>query len=291
MSSKHEVTVNGNIIRIESFSARKGLRILRLLEHTAKGVPEIQTAWANYTRDYEATHTIDLDRAMARSQYPPSPLLREEPVLIDGIAQADANGRPLVRREPMFGEDGKVLVGPDPLGHITEADWAASGNKLREPKSPSSAEQIVAVLPLAIELAEDEVAKLLGLIAMTNSDVKRYGKENLDTLWEKAAEYGDEILEAPMEQVVELAVVAGECVQETYMVKVVERLGERLTSIARLVGMDVSARTAPGKQTSSTEASTTSPTSSTDSPEPTDGAKDEPSTEPASVVSEPSLSG
>lgn len=289
--SVHEVTVGDRTIRIEDFSARKGLRILRLLEHTAKGVPEIQKRWGEYTREYEDTHTVDLDRALARSQYPPEPLMREEPVVVDGVVQTDLLNRPLVRREPMFDEAGKVRVGPDPLGHITDADWAASGNKLRQPRSPTAAEQVVAILPLAIELAEGEVAKLLGLVAMPNRDVKTYGRDSLDVLWEKAAELGDDILEAPMDQVVELAVVAGECVQETYMVKVVERLGGRLAAIGRLFGMKLTADPETSNETSPTPASTRNPTSSTDSPPPTDGAKDEPSTALASAASETSRSG
>jgi hypothetical protein len=207
------------------------------------------------------------------------------------VARTDMLGRPLVRRDPIIGDDGQVLVGPDPLGHLTDADWAASGNKLREPRSPTMSEQVVAVLPLAVELAEDEVAKLLGLIAMPNADVKRYGKAGLEELWDQAAALGDEILDAPMDQVIELAVVAGECVTETYQVKVRERLGERLAAIARLFGMKVEPKTETGSETSLTPASTMSPTSSTDSPAPTDGENEEPSTEPVSVASEPSLTG
>jgi hypothetical protein len=289
--AKHEVVVGDRTIRIEDFSARKGLRVLRLLEHTANGVPAIQKRWGEYTREYEDTHTVDLDRTAARAQYPPRPLMREEPVIDeDNNVRTDALGRPMVRREPVLGPDGEVLVGPDPLGHITDADWAASNNKLRQPRSPSFAEQVVAILPLAIELAEDEVSKMLGLIAMPNGDVRRHGREGLDALWDKAAELGDEILDAPMDQVIELAVVAGESVEETYRLKVVDRLGGRLTAIAKLFGISIPTPDEIGNETSSTEASTTNQTSSTDSPLPTDGESDEPLTAPASADYAPSPS-
>jgi hypothetical protein len=285
----HEVQVGDRVIRIETFSARKGLRVLRLLEHTAKGFPEIQKHWATYVREYEDSHTIDLDRSAARALYSPKPLTREEPVIGEqGQVLTDEEGRPLIRREPIL-ENGQVIVGPDPLGHLTDADWVASGQKLRQPRSPSWAEQLVAVLPLAIELAEDEVAKLLGLIAMPNRDVARYGSEGLDVLWDKAAELGDELLDADLDQVIELAVTAGESVNETYRVKVVERLGERLGQALRLIGLNPRIPTATSNETSSTPQTTTNATSSTDSLEPTDGTNTESLTEPVSVASEPSL--
>jgi hypothetical protein len=289
----HEVQVGNRKITLETFSARKGLRVLRLLEHTANAFPEIQKHWGDYVREYEQTHTVDLDRAAARAAYPPQPLTREEPVIGDqGQVVTDDDGRPLVRREPVI-ENGKVLVGPDPLGHLTDADWAASDQKLRQPRQPTWGEQLIAVLPQAIELAEGEVAKLLGLIAMSNADVARYGKEGLESLWARAGEFGDELLDADLDQVIELAVAAGESVNETYQIKVVERLGERLGSALRLIGFNPPSRkpTATSTETSSSPPTTTNPTSSTDSQPPTDGPSPESSTEPASAESEVSLIG
>jgi hypothetical protein len=279
-----EAKVGDRTIRIEAFSGRKGIQVLRAIEHIADGVPLIQDRWATYTREYEDRHTEDLDRAFARSQYGPEPMMREDPVVEDGKALTDALGRPLVRREPVMDSEGRIVMGHDPLGHMTEEDWAASGNKLRRPRTPRVEEQIVAILPMALELAEEQIAKLLGLIAMSNSDIKRYGREG--SLWEKAAELGDDLLDADLNELVELAVVAGESLRDEYQMKVRDRLGERMGAMLRLLGLDVGA----GRESSETR-STTSPTSSTDSPTPTDGENDVPLTEPASVASEPSLTG
>jgi len=271
-----EVRVGDSTIRIEPFSGRKGIQALRAIDYISNAVPDIQKKWARYTTEYEATHTINIDRALARAEIRPEPLLEEQPVLDeDGIPLCDAQDRPLVRRVPMM-RDGQVVMGPDPLGHLSEQDWAASGNMLRRPRSPRAEEQVLVILPDVLAAAEDQLAKLLGLIAMSNKDVKRAGRDG--TLWEKAAEIGDEILDADLNEIVELAVVAGESLREEFRVKIRERLGERLVQVARLFGFDLG-------PTSSEKPSMTSPDSSTDSPPPTDGASPERSTEPAGVAS------
>lgn len=285
--SVREVRVGDRTVRIEDFSGRKGARMLRVLEHVSQRFPEIQSEWAKYTSTYEATHTVDLDRAYARTQLAPQPLMREEPLLDEARKPlTDEQGRPLVRRDPMLDSEGRVMVGPDPLGHLTTADWEASGNKLRQPRSPGVAEQVMAVLPLALDLAESEVARLLALFAMPNEEVKRRSADG--KLWDELDAQGDALLDAPLDQLVELAVCAGETLQDQYRVKIRERLGERLAAAARLVGLKLPDA---GGANSTTSASTTSPTSSTDSPQSTGGESDEPSTAPVGAGSSDSSGG
>jgi hypothetical protein len=283
--SVREVQVGDRLVRLENFSGRKGIRVLRLLEYTAKAFPGIQDEWQRYTAHYEQTHTMDIDRAYARSVYAPQPLMREEPALDnEGQPVLGPAGEPLFQRVPMQTEDGRPVMGPDPLGHLSEEDWAASGNKLRQPRSPSAAEQFMAIFPHAVEIAENEVARLLGLIAMPNSEVRE--RTDNGTLWDGAADAGNEMLDAPFDELVELMVAAGEAVGEQYKRRVRERLGERLAAALELIGLSsLVGRLREQSTTSTASASTTSPTSSTDSPSPTDGMSSEPSTEPAGAGS------
>jgi hypothetical protein len=262
MASK-TVLVGGEQIRLEAFSGRKAIRVIRTIEHITKGVPEILDRWAQFTREYEASHVTELDRAMARVEYAPRPLMDEEPLLDgEGRAITDQLGQALVRRTPKL-IDGVPVMGPDPLGHMSEEDWQASGNRLRIPRSPSTEERVAAIFPMALTLAEEEVSRLLALLSMSNAEVKR-------------AAAGDfpEALAARAEELMELAVAAGEMVEEQFMAKV-KGLGDRLPNALRLFGMS------PKGQASMNSASETNPISSTDSPSPTDGESDELSTEPS----------
>jgi hypothetical protein len=110
---------------------------------------------------------------------------------------------------------------------------------------------------------------------MTNSEVKKAANGDLPAALDERAE---ELLDAPADDLMELAVAAGEMVEEQFMARV-KALGDRIPNALRLFGMS------PNRQTSSASASETNPISSTDSPSPTDGASDEPSTELSGDVS------
>jgi hypothetical protein len=270
MASK-TVQVGGEQIRLEAFSGRKAIRVIRTIEHITKGVPEILDRWAQFTREYEASHVTELDRAMARVEYAPRPLMDEEPLLDgEGRAITDQLGQALVRRTPKL-IDGVPVMGPDPLGHMSEEDWQASGNRLRIPRSPSTEERVAAIFPMALTLAETEVSHLLALLSMSNADVKRAAAGDFPEALEQRAE---ELMDAPAEDLMELAVAAGEMVEEQFMAKV-KGLGDRLPNALRLFGMS------PKGQASTNSASETNPISSTDSPSPTDGESDELSTAPS----------
>lgn len=270
MASK-TVKVGERDVRLEPFSGRKAIRVIRTIERITKGVPEILDRWAQFTREYEAAHVTEIDRAFARVEYAPRPLMDEEPLLDgDGKALTDQLGQVLVRRTPKI-VDGVPVLGPDPLGHMSEQDWLASDNRLRIPKSPSMEERVAAIFPMALDLAEHETLQLLALLSMTNVEVKDAAKGDLP---EALSERAEDLLDAPADDLMELAVAAGEMVEEQFMVRVRD-MGERLPNVLRLFGMS------PSRQTSKISVSETSPTSSTDSPSPTDGESDEPSTEPS----------
>jgi hypothetical protein len=291
MAITGRVTVGGEEIRIEPFSGRKALRVLHTVNHIATGVPEILERWATFTHDYEQTNAITIDRASARRQFAPMPLYDEEPVLEDGKPVTTAEGDVLVRRVARTRQDGTAIMGPDPLGHMSDADWEASGNMLRLPRSPTREEQIVAIFPQALELAEEETVALLALIAMSNADLKRFARQGHEALRDELKSRGEDLLDADLGELVELAIVAGEAVNEQYQAKARE-LGGRLGNALKLFGISLpSSETTTETETSKETSSTPSPSSSTDSPVPTDGERDEPSTEPAGLVSSPSSDG
>ena len=286
MTETRRIMVGGEEYRIEPFSGRKALRVLHTVKHITTGVPAILDEWAAFRSQYESKHGITIDRASARRQFPPMPLYDEEPLVNDGKVVTNEDGDPLVRRVARTREDGSAVMGPDPLGHMTDADWEASGNVLRLPRSPSIEEQIAAVFPTAMQLAEEQVVRLLALVAMSNADVKK----NRNDLTKVLEERGDDLLDSDLGELIELAVVAGECVTEQYREKAKE-LGGRLGNAAKLFGLNLPNSTEPETEKDSTSKETSSNpsvTSSTDSPSPTTGTNEPPLTEPVGVGSVPS---
>lgn len=279
------VTVGGEQVRLEPFSGRKFIRVVRTVERIAKGIPDLQREWAKFTRELDQAQTQEMDRATARSQFGPEPLLTREPVLDDGQPVTGPDGDVLVRVVPMLDDHGRPVLGPDPLAHMTDQDWAASGNVIRLPRKARTEEKIAAILPAALDLAEEQVLRLLALLAMSNSDLDRYAADG--SLNDRLAERTEQLLSAPWTDLLELAVAAGELADEQYTTKI-RRLGDRLPNALRLFGMTPSkSRTQTTPETTSTSSggsSTTKPTSSTGSPERTAGTNP-PLSEPAGVSS------
>lgn len=291
----HKVKVGDEEITLEPFSGRKAIRVIRTIEHITKGVPAILDRWADFTREYEARNVTEMDRATARHYYRPDPVMDEVPIMDgDGNVLVDALGQVLVRRTAKLDDDNRPVMGPDPLGHMTDEDWAASGNTLRLPKSPGTEEQIAAIFPMAMELAEKEVTELLALLVMSNAELKRKARDG--SLKDYLEERADEILDAPATDLIELAVAAGEMVDDQFTSKV-KQLGDRLPNALRLLGIKNRSQTEKRPEeslsseatTSSDSSSETKPISSTDSPLPTGGTSEPRSTEAAGSSSPTSL--
>lgn len=266
-TAPRELELGGKPYRLDRVSARKASRALALLRALSKAVPELQRSWARFRTSYEAENFIELDRAQAMLRYPPQ-------------AAADAAGDPI--REPATLPDGEpnprageLVMLPSPLDRMTETAWAEAGHRLRLPASPSTEELVVAILDEALEVGEDHVYRLLALFTLSNEEVARYHRDQ--TLDERLDERVDELLDNAMaDELLELAVTAGELVESQFQAKAA-KLSGRLGNMGRLFGMAPTTRpttTAPAESpaTTSTDGpSSSTPTSSTASPEPTDG--------------------
>lgn len=242
MGNDKTIVLGRHNVTVEPFSGRKAMRAFRLLRHISSGTPAIMKSWASFVREYERDNGVELSRAEALFEFPPV-------------------------KEP---ESGRVLR-PGRFDHLSDEDWAASGNKVRLPKSPTLPEQIAAVFPEAFDLAETEVLRLLALVAMPNDEVK----ERREDLGEALDALAEDLLDAPFDALLELAVIGGETVDEQYRRKA-EALGDRMGNALRLVGLDPKAL----QRSTTSTTSTSRPASSTDSPPPTDGSPASPSTEP-----------
>jgi hypothetical protein len=230
-------------VTIQPFSGRKSIRALKILKAISKGVPQVLQEWAAFNASYSTENALVLDRTQARFRF------------------------------------------PEDTEHMTDQDWEANGQQLKLPQSPTMVEQVAAVFPSAMDLAEEQVLQLLALAVVSNDELGRRaradGAEGVTLLLTDRA---DELLDqASGTELLELAVVASETVEQEFKAKV-DELGDRVGNLWRLFGLT---KTESSEATSPTDSK---PTSSTDSPPPTGGGRSEPSTAPtgdASSVSTP----
>lgn len=212
------VKVHDREITIERFTLAKAMRVITLLGVVEKTIPEITKLAADYRREYRENNVVEMDRAQARMEFGPRPVL-------------DESGTVSLR------EDGSVVTLPSPLDDLTEQDWERSGHKLRFPESPSSNEVLLAVFPTVYEKAEEPLLRLLALVAMKNDDVSRHVKDG--TIWDKVDAFAAEVIEpALLEEVMELAVAAGEQIEGQVMSKA-KSLGARAGKLGKAFGLSI----------------------------------------------------
>lgn len=196
-----------------------------------------------------------------------------------------ANQVPMSRSAALF------RFGPDRLGHLTDADWEASGNQLVLPRSPGLEEQVLHIFPKAFDTAERHMLRLCALVLISNSDLERADIAGGDAEVEKVIEERAKRLphEAMADELPELLTVAVEVVQEQIGTKV-KGLQERLGNALRLFGLGRQSSTeqpieeTPAQSTdpeSEREGSPTRPPSSSSSDAPSDGNGEPSSIEPA----------
>lgn len=188
-------------------------------------------------------------------------------------------------------------LGPDALGHLTDADWENSGQKLRLPRSPSLEEQIFHAFPNAFEKARTQTLELCALAVMTNDELERTetsgGEEAIDkAVTDRAANLKHKAL---IDEMLHLLVVTAVVLEEQVGNKI-DELREHVGNVRKLFGFDSKSTneakaepiegTATEKDAQSTdpaqakEASQTQERSSTSSPTPSDGTAGQPSTAP-----------
>lgn len=258
-----EVQIGEQKVTVERFTLAKAMRVITLLSLIQKSVPEINTAMAQFKRDYATENVVELDRVQAKMRYGPQPVV-------------DEDGDPIMRKDPDGKPTGDVLTIPSPIDRMTEQDWERAGHVLRLRDKPSTTELLTAIFPLIYEQAEQPVLRLLALVAMPNRDVMRYVRS--DELWNRVDELADELISpAELGEVMELAVTAAEQVEGQVMDKA-KGLGDRVGNLGRLFG--IQRKTSETSPTSSEQPEPPSIESASPSPDSSSGTPTESSASP-----------
>lgn len=271
------VQIGGVEKTVAPFNGRKALASARILDRIAESWPAILAHLAEFRATYRRENVLELDRAQAQFRYPP--------VTLVGRAAEEA-GVP----------DGTRL--PSRISGISDQDWADSGNVLRIPQDPSWMEELGAIFPTALRVAEAEVLRLLALGTVGKDQLRDWKRDgDWETVEEKLLEVGEQLIDDSNDvaELVELAIVVAEQLRDQFAAKA-SRLGPRVGALLKMAGLDperfrTPTPTAPSPETppaAATTSSTEKPTSSTDSPPPTDGTSEPSSTTPTGDSSSPS---
>lgn len=288
------VTIGGEEHRIADFSAFKAIYAMSEVSAIQGVWRDVLTAGAEFKRQYEAEHFVKIDRAEARRQFPPRVLLEDVPIESEtGMLVED--GVPLLRQVPMI-RDGVPVMGPDPLGHLSDEDWQASGQQLRIADSPEPALEVAAMVEAGFRLARTQVLRLIALAVAKNADLETWEREGGDAAIaaQLDAEAQRLMHRASMAELVRLAVATAETMRD----ELAGPFGEAREALARLREQATPAPTTPEPEPMHVETetppsgdATPSPTSSTDSPDATADGPPTSSTEPAGTSSPVSASG
>lgn len=295
-----EVQIGGEVERVGDFTAFKATKALELVSEVEDKVRTLVSEAAAFKRNYEAENVMVMDRVEARRQFRPLPLLKQSP-LLDGNGEpiTGENGMPLFESAPVV-ENGQAVLGPDPLGHLSEEDWAANGHQLRVPDSPSDNLQAAAMLPLAFKTSRELVLRLLALVLVKNSELERWDEDEGVSIEAELDKRGQALLhQARMDEFVKLAAATAELCRE----ELADPFEALLSSVKQTWGGDKEDETPPAAEPEpmrveaeeeegepETGSSSSSPTSSTPSPgDTTDGDTEPSSTKSASASSSSSV--
>lgn len=272
-----QVTIGGASRPVERFTLVKALRAMTLLKLIQRLVPEASEVLGTFVSEYRAAHVTTLDRVQAKMEFG-----GEVPVLDESLS-------------PIVTDDGRPVTLPAPIESLTEKDWEQAGHVLRQPENPPLAAMIAAVFPTVVEGAEQPVLRLLAISIIPNDQFAGHVRAGT---WEDEADrvVENDLLEADLDEVLELAVTVGEVLDGQLAAKV-EDLGGRVGKLASRFGLGRASRPesdpspSGDSPTSSPSADGLSADGSTPSPSDTDGAPSRSSDLPSTMPSDSSTDG
>lgn len=272
------VTIGGEQVQLADFMAFKAIKAMEIISEVEGAWRDVLDETASFVHDYETKNVVELPRAEARRQMRPAVLYRQE---------EGEDGR--VKAEPVLGDDGQPLLGPDPLGHLTEDDWQASDNVLRMPESPSEAMRTAAMVPVAFKLARTSVLRMLALLLTSNRDLEQWD-ENGDDIDARLDDAGKRLLhQASAAELVNVTTAAMHTLRDQLSGPFVEaREAFRNAFSTTTTEQEEATQTEPEREPMrlvEDGSSEPAPTSSTDSPADTAGTPAPASTEPAGASS------
>jgi hypothetical protein len=206
-----DVKVGERTITVGRFSLEKMLLIAGVFDTIMQRIPDLAERVETHAREYRARNTITISRAAAEVRH---------------IRQQEATNAARV-------ELGQEPLPVKPLSEfITEEAWEASGGQLELPASPGALEVAGEFFPEVYKVAQDEVLKMLALVAITSSELEEASKDGED-LGEHLKRIERELRRAPADEIFDLLGAAAEVLEDQFSGKKgglakLQALGRRL---------------------------------------------------------------
>jgi hypothetical protein len=262
---EREVRIGDRTVRLESLSSFKVVRGGKALSRITRQVSGLDKQIQEFVASFRAANEEKVTRAVFEYRQG-----------LEEAARIAAHREQVAAEHPEWDAreveaDLEAFKAALALGRleISAEAWEKSGNEVTLSRDPSPMQIGAFLLPQILDSAEEEVTKLLALIASPDNELRQAKSES------RYEEYLDEraetlLFDAEIEQLLELAAVAGEVLTEKLQGK-----AQRLrTAWGRLTGAKPQT---PATETDETSGEPSSSTSSTDSPPPTDGEPTRPS--------------
>lgn len=282
-----QVQIGGEPITLGDFSGYKAGLVLSAARNIMKSAPEILDEVARFKRQYSEANYVELARAEARRQFRPAVVYRDVIARDEETKEVlrDGDGVVVIAREPFVGRDGEPVIGPDPLGHLTDADWAASGEVLRIPRPASEELQWAVMVPVVFDLAREQVLRLLAAVVTSNRDFEEWDLEGGDAKVDAELEQAAKSLQhrARGDELVRLAGATVELLEEQFLAAL-EESRSRLGGLRRIFNRQEKAPAPSAPEPTRMETSPSEQTGSTPSPGDTEEAPETGSTEPAGAL-------
>lgn len=210
------VTIGGDSREIREFSAFKASKALELVSEIQDKFEDVLFAGGEFKRRYEERNYTEIGRTEARRTFAPMVVFRDVPVRdAAGEIVRDTDGAVMVAREPVLDEHGRPIIGPDPLGHLSEEDWAANDQKLRISESPPQQLYFAAMVPAAYQVARDQFLRLCALALAANSELERWDDDSSIKIEDRLEEEARALLHrAKLGELIELAAAVAKAVRE-----------------------------------------------------------------------------
>ena len=246
-----EVRIGDRSIPIPRFNGYKASIAGEIISTISENTPAIQEVMLAFTREYEKKNIITISRAEARLDRYQRPVILHDD---DGNPRMTSEGFVAIERVPVF----------------EDKDFNAAG-VVEIPSSPTTQEQLMAVFPMIWRLAREEVIRLLALVTAPNSELMNADEEG--SVDDYLAKQGKRILhEGDLDQIVDVLTIGMDVLSSQFRNK--PGLPGKIAAF-----LDQTLSGAMDAEPNASMQKSSDPESLTDSPAPTGGDEETPSTE------------
>lgn len=281
------VRVGESSYTLAPFRGFKAELVGDIITGAANEAEEVAKAWTEFNRDWEERNKLKITADLCSRR---AADFREAAAVARRLAEKAPEKIPESAEDGSRDKTRSELEAEARQFEARAESWAAQRKELGErpyievpnPEGAPFAQAVAHVFPKAFAVARDEVKKLLALVVIPNADLQAADEEGKAD--ETLTQLGKRLFyEGELGELLELAVAAGEQIESEF-----ERYAGPVGKLRALLERALSGVTQQKSPETQETSTTDSPSSSTPSQPPTDGAEEKSSSEsptPSSLAS------